>query len=653
MAPDATLGSYRVFGCDGSSGDDVLIAAFTRAYEDGADVITASIGGVNGWTEEAWSVAVSRIVAAGTPCTLAAGNDGSEGLFYGSSAADGIGVIAVGSIDNIQSPVFTTYGTYSVDNSSTGEFGYEEASIGMPNITLPLIAINYDTTVTDDACDPLPTDTPDLSGKFVLVKRGTCTYSTKAANVAAYGAEYILFYNNVPGLVTASVPGTTIIGAAMVSTDQGVTWIKELQAGSEIIASITGDLTIFSSPANNLTGGYMSTFSEWYPTNEVYIKPEISAPGGNILSTLPLAQGGYGVLSGTSMATPFVAGVIALMKEVRPDLDALTIRAILGTTGTPLNWNDGTATYDYLAPVVQQGGGEIDGYAAVHTAGVIDVPNLSFNDSLHFVPENNFTITNRGSAPITYSLSYINAATAYTLPDDGSTQPSLFPADLVSGSAILSFSTDSITIAPGASETVLVTLSPPEGLTTSRIPVYSGYITLNATSGESLNVPYAGVASSLKDATVLDPSTGYPYLTTSTDGTLTPVAANTSFIVSVSNATNITGVPELVIGLTLASSFIRADLIPAGGNGTTGYYGNTTTILGVKTLGPIQGSPFTYQPRANVWDQNFYGKLADGTQVPAGSYAILVRALRIFGDRENADDYDEGTTVPFSISYAP
>ncbi|RYF05626.1 MAG: hypothetical protein EOO77_28180 [Oxalobacteraceae bacterium] len=50
VAPDATLGAYRVFGCSGSSGDDVLIDAFTRAYEDGADIITASIGGPNGWT---------------------------------------------------------------------------------------------------------------------------------------------------------------------------------------------------------------------------------------------------------------------------------------------------------------------------------------------------------------------------------------------------------------------------------------------------------------------------------------------------------------------------------------------------------------------------------------------------------------------------
>lgn len=537
VAPDATLGSYRVFGCSGSAADDVLIAAFTKAYEDGADVITASIGGINGWTEQAWSVAVSRIVAAGTPCTLAAGNDGSEGMFYGSSAADGIGVIAVGSIDNTELPVFTTYGTYVVDNSTNGQFGYEESSAGMPAVTLPVVAVSYDTTVADDACNPLPADTPDLSGKLVLIRRGTCTYSTKAANVAAFGAQYIAFYNNAQGLVVASVSATGLLGAIMVSAEQGAAWVSQLKSGSQIVASITGDLTLFSSPHNNVTGGYMSTFSEWNPTNEVYIKPEISAPGGAILSTVPLTEnGGYGVKSGTSMATPYIAGVVALMLQANRALDPQTIRSLLATTGHPLKFNDGKTTSSLLAPVIQQGGGEVDAFASVHTSSVLNVPNISFNDTEHFVPEANFTITNRGAEPITYSLSYINAATGYTLPADGSNVPSVFPVDLVAGSATIALSTDSITVPAGGSETVLVTLTPPSDLTARRIPVYSGFITLSGSNGDKLNLPYAGVASSLRDAVVLDPAIGYPYLASSADPLLAPVDAGAVFRISLSNS---------------------------------------------------------------------------------------------------------------------
>jgi hypothetical protein len=553
--------------------------------------------------------------------------------------------------------VFTTYGRYSVDNSTNGQFGYLAAAIGMPNVSLPLWSVSKDSTITNDACEPLPADTPDLAGKLVLIRRGTCTFDTKAANVAAFGAQYILFYNNAPSLTSPSVTDPDIIGAAMVSAAQGASWAASLAAGSAIQVSIDGKLTVFSSPPNNVTGGHMSTFSMWNPTNEAYVKPEISAPGGNILSTLPLEQGGYGVLSGTSMATPFVAGVVALMKQARPDLDPYTIRSILGTTGHPVTFNDGKTTYDYLAPVVQQGGGEVDAFAAVHTSTVIDVANLAFNDTAHFVKEANFTITNRGSSEITYNFDYVNAATAYTLPDDGSTQPQTFPPDLVTSGATVQLSSGSVSVAAGKSEVVIVTLSLPKDLTTARIPVYSGFITIKGSNGDSLHVPYAGVASSLKDATVLDPSTGYPYITSTSDNTFVPLNSSTVFTISIANTTvngttdNSTGllIPNLRIGLVMPSSLIRADLIPS--NATYGTYSNTTTILGVKTLGSIAGAPSVYQPRANAWSTAFYGVLDDGRRVPAGTYSILVRALRIFGDATNPDDYDSAETEPFTIRY--
>jgi hypothetical protein len=553
--------------------------------------------------------------------------------------------------------VFTTYGRFSIDNSTNGQFGYLAAAIGMPNVSLPLWAVSKDSTITNDACEPLPADTPDLAGKLVLVRRGTCTFDTKAANVAAFGAQYILFYNNAPSLTSPSVTDPDIIGAAMVSAAQGASWAASLAAGSAIQVSIDGKLTVFSSPPNNITGGHMSTFSMWNPTNEAYVKPEISAPGGNILSTLPLEQGGYGVLSGTSMATPFVAGVVALMKQARPDLDPYTIRSILGTTGHPVTFNDGKTTYDYLAPVAQQGGGEVDAFAAVHTSTVIDVANLAFNDTAHFVKEANFTITNRGSSETTYNFDYVNAATAYTLPDDGSTQPQTFPPDLVTSGATVQLSSGSVSVAAGKSEVVIVTLALPKDLTTARIPVYSGFITIKGSNGDSLNLPYAGVASSLKDATVLDPSTGYPYITSTSDNTFVPLNSSTVFTISIANTTvngttdNSTGllIPNLRIGLVMPSSLIRADLIPS--NATYGTYTNTTTILGVKTLGSIAGAPSVYQPRANAWSTAFYGVLDDGRRVPAGTYSILVRALRIFGDATNPADYDSAETESFTIRY--
>lgn len=206
-APGATIGMYRVFGClSESTTDDVLIAAFNMAYEDGSDIITSSIGGIGGWSEVPWSSTVSRIVENGVPCTLAAGNVGSMGMFMPSDAADGKGVTAVASFDNIVTPVLLSKGTYSVIGSSSGAstgkdtmatttFGWLPGYPSFKNLTFPLWATSHNASVEDDACSSLPADTPDLSSYIVLLRLGgSCDATRKAENVAAFGAQYILFF---------------------------------------------------------------------------------------------------------------------------------------------------------------------------------------------------------------------------------------------------------------------------------------------------------------------------------------------------------------------------------------------------------------------------------------------------------------------------
>ncbi len=94
-----------MFGCNGEVSNDVLIAAYSTAYEAGSDIITA----LHRWPRQggariAWAVAVARIVEQGVPCTVSAGNEGTEGLFYSSTSADGKRVTAVASVDNIMAP---------------------------------------------------------------------------------------------------------------------------------------------------------------------------------------------------------------------------------------------------------------------------------------------------------------------------------------------------------------------------------------------------------------------------------------------------------------------------------------------------------------------------------------------------------------------
>ena len=102
VAPGASLKIYRVFGCEVSSTDDVIISALTFAAADGVDLISISLGTQSGWSESPLSTVASKIVQAGIPIIVAAGNDGYDGAFLASSPADALGVTAVGSVDNIE-----------------------------------------------------------------------------------------------------------------------------------------------------------------------------------------------------------------------------------------------------------------------------------------------------------------------------------------------------------------------------------------------------------------------------------------------------------------------------------------------------------------------------------------------------------------------
>lgn len=108
------------------------------------------------------------------------------------------------SFDSWEFPALLSDGTCTIgstSNGSSGTFGWTTGDPAFGNVSLPLWATSNDTTVEADACDALPSDTPDLSGYIVLIRRGTCTFVEKASNAAAYGAQYIMFYGNTGAYV--------------------------------------------------------------------------------------------------------------------------------------------------------------------------------------------------------------------------------------------------------------------------------------------------------------------------------------------------------------------------------------------------------------------------------------------------------------------
>lgn len=361
------------------------------------------------------------------------------------------------------------------------------------------------------------------------------------------------------------------------------------------------------------------------------VKPQVASPGGNILSTWPQTLGSYAVISGTSMACPLVAGIYALIADVRGTFDPATLEALIASTANPRLYNEGSGAVGLRAPVAQVGAGLVQAYDAAYTTTLLSKSYLAFNDTDHLDSTLEFTIKNLGKKAVTYKLGSVGALTAYTFSD--SIYPDFFPGLEVSEEyAKITFARPSVTVPAHGSAVVSVTVTPPK-IDGTRLPVYSGYVTLNGTNGENLSLPYNGAVGSLHKAQVLD--TGY--LAISSDANLNPVTGNASFVLSKDPTADVVQ-PVAVALMAFGSPRISVKVVQIKGKTT-------------KSLGDVFGSPYDYASR-DAYTTAFDGRLADGTYVPAGDYKFSIEALHIFGNAKKPQEWDVSVSAPFTVRYA-
>lgn len=459
----------------------------------------------------------------------------------------------------------------------------------------------------------------------------------------------------------------SVNGTGTVTAAQGAAWVEALNNGLNVHLTFTtpwsGDTILLQSP-NAVTGGLASYFTSWGPTWELDVYPTIAAPGGNILSTYLLDEGGYAVFSGTSMATPFVAGVYALITELRKiERNPSELASIVSSTAKVHSWNDGTGAGFAFAPVPQQGAGLIQAYDAAHTTTILDVKNLAFNDSDHSSAAVTFTIENTGADTITYNIHNAPATGVYVFNNEyESTSTASFPPPVFLGHAGLVFSETTVNLQPKHRATISVTPVPPTGdtgmLLEGSLPVYSGYVHINSSDGGILTVPYLGVAGSLHDAENLDNAhssmlqcsgrEGYEDCYAGAPPPTYTVPYPSAGIDPLDFGFGTYGYPQASVALSLGSALVRADVIPLWRN----YSGpiNTDTVLGYRSAGSVWGFPLRYLARGEV-SVIFDGMLADGSVVPEGMYGIAVQVLKLFGDENNNSDYSSLGMVPFMLRY--
>ncbi|UKZ51735.1 hypothetical protein TrVGV298_005498 [Trichoderma virens] len=632
-----TLGMYKALNCAGVSSNDVLIAAFNQAYEDGSDIISLSVGIVSGWKEDPLSITVSRIIDAGVPCVIANGNNGPS-VFSSATPADGSGVMSVASIENTMTPLLGTEGFTSLNS---------------PSDNLTSFAWIPGTHGTWSACNPLNDGAPaDLSDKIVLVELDVCGDSTIADNLSKNNATYIMFYNSDDNLSNVNTSPNTL-GAGMVALQLAAEWRDLLGNGTEVYATMIEPQSAGPAAAyypNDSDGGYVDDFSSWGPTWEADLNPHISTPGGSILSTYPLNMGGYYVDSGTSMAAPIMASIYALIMQARSISDPKALMSLVSSTAKQTKYYDSYQGmfYDGLAPVAQQGAGLAQVYDAVHATTSLSVSSISFNDTDYFVNSTDFIIRNGAREAITYSIGHLPSRSREAYKTGQSTLArSSISSD---AAATLSFSATKLTVPAGGSAKITAEITLPQGLTASNLPVYGGYITLSGSNGENLVIPYLGVAGSLANAQNIDPNYSFIYHTSGRFPQAAP--DNDTWTIpyptlgSQPSASSSIDYPALGIEVDSGVPLLRADIIPLGNTPA-----KTTKVLGVDVAGSLVGYPVKWL-NTNINQVAFNGVTQEGTILPEGNYAVLLRALKIFGDVNNPNDYVTKQTQSFNIKYA-
>ncbi|MFD7320795.1 S8 family serine peptidase [Streptomyces sp. NPDC059875] len=498
VAPGVSLTAYRVFGCTGEVTVDIALQAMERAYADRVDVVNMSFGGSFAWPQHPFAQGADRLVRRGIPVVAAIGNEGQDGLYSGSAPGVANQTIGVASFDNTHIDLATF--TISPDGTRIGYFPALGAPAPPTSGSFPMARTGTPST-TDDACEPLPAGS--LTGQVALIRRGTCFFHTKARNAELAGAAGVVLYNNVPGRFAGSLSGEppVTIPVVTVSDTEGVLIDGRLADGP-----VTMTWTADSARFPNATGNQISSFSSYGPSPDLAVKPDLGAPGGFIRSTIPVEQGSYGTLSGTSMAAPHVAGAVALLLEAKPNASPGALRTLLQNTADPKPQANAAGALDN---VHRQGGGLLDIPGAVLAKARVEPSKLALGESQAGPATRTLTIRNTSNTARTYQLTHAPAR---------ATGPDTFDVTQHDAPATVAFTSagnpiTQVTVPGGGTATVTATITAPTSLADRGL--YGGYLTLTDTqeTAEVYRVPYTGFKGDYQSIPVLTPTVnGFPWL---------------------------------------------------------------------------------------------------------------------------------------------
>lgn len=503
VAPKAYVMSYRVFYASVNGNESFYttegVAALEDIVKDGAQVVQNSWGEgpiSEGGPFAPLDTALINAVKAGVFVSMSAGNSG-PGLGTGDHASP----------DYINVAASTTGGTLAAGQLGiTGNDALQEMSFGTAAFggdldlgivaTYPFVTAASVDPANVEGCNAFPAGAFD--GVAAVISRGNCFFSDKVYNAEQAGATFVMIYNNEGGDEFLDMScggdhcdeGAITIAGIMISENNGNAVLAHFDAtgaaGSELVLS-----TIAFQAGND--ADIITDFSSRGPAPSNYLKPDIAAPGVNILAhgyttgaTGEARHLGYGQISGTSMAGPHVAGAAVLLKQLYPQWSPDAIKSAMMSTAKYMEvYNpDGSP-----AQPLDMGAGRLDIGAAMDPGVILDPPSLSFGMMPTGTQKTiNVQVVNVSNAAETYTLS-----TLYT--GDSFTQTTELPGVTVDP--------QSITIEPGDSAQVQITM---DTASSAGLGDNQGYVVMTGDTHEAHMPAWARVsyAQALADVLIID-----------------------------------------------------------------------------------------------------------------------------------------------------
>ncbi|QKE75532.1 S8 family serine peptidase [Arthrobacter citreus] len=403
IAPDADLYVYRVLGPYGSGANSSVIAGIDKSVEDGMDVINLSLGSDYNDPLDPTSLAIDNAVLNGVTAVVAAGNSGDYGMSTLGSPGAAALALTVGA-SSASTKVTTFKSSFKVGKrkiNGTLQLMTKKWTDDFSNLS----SKSFDIVNVGEG-GPNDYAGKDVKGKIALVVRGTYALIDKMQYAKQNGAAGIIIYNN--NFAEGQIPyylgeSNDYIPVFSLDNNTGSAVRDLLQTGTMAVSFGTlGE--------SEISGDVLADFSSRGPSGTLYdIKPEVTAPGVNVLSTVPSYirnkndqsdySSAYERMSGTSMATPHVAGIAALLLQANPNYTPAIIKTILMNTADPLK--------DKYS-VFEVGAGRVDPYEAIHSD-----TEISVSDETPYIDNGQEQIIQEQTGGLSYGIIPMDDDTSY------------------------------------------------------------------------------------------------------------------------------------------------------------------------------------------------------------------------------------------------